>query len=93
MKSIKFTITFTGATGGNVSVHIMGPGTDINYDAKASDPRPDRSYDLLTGAVYSVRVHGLSGGTVNLLVEDGSTQLVKTSCPPSNIFIVKSFSI
>ena len=92
MKTIKITITFSGAAGGDISVRIQGPGTDINYEAKGSDPRPDRSFDLMP-ALYSIKLHGLSGGKVNLLIEDGATKLVNMPCPTPNIFILTSFTV
>lgn len=92
MTPITFTITFSGATGGDVNVAIMGPGTNLQYEAKGTDPRPDRTFDLMPG-LYTVRVHGLSGGTVGLSVDNGAVNLITASCPPSNIYLSQSFPV
>lgn len=92
MQAITLTITFKGATGGTVSVRILGPNIDFNYVVEPGDPKLTREFDLHP-AVYSARVHGISGGQVQLTIKQGTTTLVNETSEPSNIYIVKAFAV
>ena len=91
MKKITVTITFTGATGGNVTTKILGPHTKIEYLATAGDP--PLSFDLAP-ANYSIILNGISGGACDLSVDDEfGNNLVADSCPPTHIYIPQVFTI
>ncbi|MBV8391086.1 MAG: hypothetical protein JO080_14875 [Mucilaginibacter sp.] len=92
METITVTITFTDAENGDVNVRILGANTDYGYDASASDVNHDRNFNLAPN-VYSIKVHGVSGGSVKLVVKEGTTELVNASCNPEHIFILKSFAV
>ncbi|WP_179412643.1 hypothetical protein HDF19_13185 [Mucilaginibacter sp. E4BP6] len=90
MNPTVITITFTGATGGSVTVFITGTGRAYNYLAGPTTP-PD-PFNLPPGN-YSIQVHGYSGGTVNLSVDQAGTNLVTDSCAGTNIYMLDNFNV
>ncbi|MDB4902256.1 MAG: hypothetical protein JWQ63_1537 [Mucilaginibacter sp.] len=92
METITVTINFTGAEGGTVLINILGPHTDLSYNVDADQPNPPRNFTLAP-AIYSISVHGVSGGTLGVTVDQNGERLVDESCPPPNLYVLKAFEV
>ena len=90
MNPTVFTITFTGATGGSVALFITGTGRTYTYSAGPTTP-PD--VILLPAGNYSIQVHGYSGGTVDLSVDQAGTNLATDSSTGPNIYMLDPFTV
>lgn len=92
MAKVTVTIGSAGATGGSVSVFITGPNFSTNYMIDLAKPLPPQSF-IMVPDTYSIRVHGYSGGTVSLSVDESVTNLANDTCAAPNILMIDPFTV
>lgn len=92
MKKINVSIKFINASGGNSHVVIQSASVNFNYDVDGSKGVDNRSFHLWPG-LYTIRVHGITGGTCVLSI-DGDLQIpVQNSCDGPNVYMQQQFIV
>jgi hypothetical protein len=92
MKKITVNITFTGATGGQAHVVIQSASSNFAYDVNGATGPDQRDFHVTVG-LYTVKVHGSTGGSCKLAVTGDVDQPINASAKGPNIFIQQQFIV
>jgi hypothetical protein len=92
MKKITVNITFTGATGGQGHVVIQSASSNFNYDVNGASGPDQRDFHVNTG-LYTIKIHGSTGGSCNLTVTGDIDSPVNANAQGPNIFIQQQFIV
>jgi hypothetical protein len=92
MKQITVTISFTSASGGQAHVIIQSASSNFTYDVNGATGADKRDFHVTPG-LYTIKVHGSTGGTCKLTVVGDLDKPINASLKGPNIYIQQQFIV